>query len=266
MPVAVDVGGTDTNAAMIDDGRVVASIKAPATGDVVFGAMAAIRSVPERTGADAVDMASVMIGTTQFTNAFIEGKKLMKAATFRVSLPSTESLRRVADLPPHLRLAIGGLSYLLDGGFEFGGRKYQALDEEAVAEAARDMARKGITSAAVSRAIEIGAVRPTPHALEAIGPRCFGIDEDLKALKKIAWTCAGRAGRMARPSGEARQHGSCEGRAAVLVKRKGPPCQRRPCLTSGNRRSQLKKRSRKTKRGMSSRRRPRAASWLSDMP
>ncbi|KMW60272.1 N-methylhydantoinase (ATP-hydrolyzing) [Candidatus Rhodobacter oscarellae] len=150
MHIGVDVGGTNTDAALIDGGKVIASIKAPTTDDVATGVMAAIRSVLDQTGASPRDMTSVMIGTTQFTNAFIEGKKLVKVATFRVALPSTDSLRPMADFPPHLRAAIGDQSYLLRGGFEFDGRQYAELDEAEVVSAAKDMRERGITSAAVS--------------------------------------------------------------------------------------------------------------------
>lgn len=161
MHIGVDVGGTNTDAALIDDGKVLASIKAPTTDDVASGVMSAIGSVLDQTGAKASEMTSVMIGTTQFTNAFVEGKKLVKVATVRVSLPSTESLRPMADFPPHLRAAIGEQSYLVKGGYEFDGRQYEDLSEAEIVAAARDMAAKGIASVAVS-----GVFSPINASLE----------------------------------------------------------------------------------------------------
>jgi len=161
MHIGVDVGGTNTDAALIEDGRVLASVKAPTTDDVASGVMAAIQSVLDQTSAKASDMTSVMIGTTQFTNAFVEGKKLVKVATIRVSLPSTESLHPMVDFPPHLRQAIGEHFYLVKGGFEFDGRQYEDLDETDIVACAKDMLAKGICSVAVS-----GVFSPINTSLE----------------------------------------------------------------------------------------------------
>ncbi|MEM9221418.1 MAG: hydantoinase/oxoprolinase family protein [Pseudomonadota bacterium] len=150
MHIGVDVGGTNTDAAVIDGTKVVASTKSPTTEDVASGVMNAIRDVLTASGVSASAMTSVMIGTTQFTNAFVEGKKLVPVATFRAALPATESLLPMADFPPHLRSSIGQVSYLVGGGYEFDGREIRSLDKDAVVKAARDMKAKGIQSAAIS--------------------------------------------------------------------------------------------------------------------
>lgn len=150
MHIGVDVGGTNTDAVLIDREQVIASTKSPTTEHVASGVISAISTVMTQSGTAANDISSVMIGTTQFTNAFIEGKKLVPVATFRASLPATESLMPMADFPPHLVGEIGKVSYLVGGGYEFDGREIRPLDELAVADAARDMKKRGITSAAIS--------------------------------------------------------------------------------------------------------------------
>lgn len=150
MLIGVDVGGTNTDAVLLDGRQVVASVKSPTTEDIAAGVMAAIRQVLAQSRQDAARINSVTIGTTQFTNAFIEGKKLVPVATFRAGLPATESLLPMADFPAYLREAIGETSYLVGGGYEFDGRRIAALDEQAVAAAARDMKARGVGSAALS--------------------------------------------------------------------------------------------------------------------
>ena len=150
MHVGVDVGGTNTDAALIEGEKVIAFIKSPTTEDVASGVMAAIQCVLDQSGVEPEGISSVMIGTTQFTNAFVEGKRLVPVATFRAALPATESLLPMADFPTHLRSSIGQVSYLIGGGYEFDGREIQSLDEDAAREAARDMKAKGVTSAAIS--------------------------------------------------------------------------------------------------------------------
>lgn len=150
MHIGVDVGGTNTDAALMDGNKVLASIKSPTTADIGSGVVGAVRSVLDQSGADVSQITSVMIGTTQFTNAFVEGKNLVPVATFRAALPATESLLPMVEFPPHLAGPIGRVSYLVNGGYEFDGREISALDEHAVAEAARDMQERGIKSAALS--------------------------------------------------------------------------------------------------------------------
>ena len=70
MHIGVDVGGTNTDAALIEGDAVLAQIKSPTTEDVASGVIAAIASVLEQGGVGPSDISSVMIGTAQFANAF----------------------------------------------------------------------------------------------------------------------------------------------------------------------------------------------------
>ena len=150
MHIGVDVGGTNTDAVLLDGIRVVASIKSPTTHDVGSGIVAAISSIMESSGCAVGSVSSVMIGTTQFTNAFVEGKKLVPVAVVRVGLPATRSILPMTEFPPHLISQIGRQSYLVEGGYNFDGSQINPLDESAVGQAARDIAKKGIRSVVVS--------------------------------------------------------------------------------------------------------------------
>ena len=112
MHIGVDVGGTNTDAALLDGSRVVASVKSPTTHDVGSGIVAAISSILKSSGCAVTDVSSVMIGTTQFTNAFVEGKKLVPVAVIRAGLPATRGVMPMTEFPPHLTSQIGRQSYL----------------------------------------------------------------------------------------------------------------------------------------------------------
>lgn len=150
MHIGVDVGGTNTDAVLLDGSRVIASIKSPTTHDVGSGIVAAISSIMESSGCAVADVSSVMIGTTQFTNAFVEGKKLVPVAVVRAGLPATRSILPMTEFPTHLISQIGRQSYLVEGGYNFDGSQINPLDESAVAQAARDIGKKGIGSVVVS--------------------------------------------------------------------------------------------------------------------
>ena len=70
--IGIDVGGTHTDAVLLNGDTVVASTKALTSADVITGIMDSLETIlAERAGAeDSIE--AVMLGTTQFTNAVIE--------------------------------------------------------------------------------------------------------------------------------------------------------------------------------------------------
>ncbi len=150
MRVGVDVGGTNTDAVLMDGDDVLASFKAPTTADVEGGIVSAIRAVMADSDVAAERIESVMIGTTQFTNAFVEGRRLVEVGIIRAALPATASVQPLLDFPDRLANAVGDHAYLVPGGYEFDGREISPLGEKEVAEAAKDIKRKGLGSVAIS--------------------------------------------------------------------------------------------------------------------
>ena len=99
--VGVDVGGTNTDAVLMDGRKVIAKLKTPTTEDVTSGITTAISSVLSQSGRATSDIASVMIGTTHFTNAIVERKHLSPVAAIRLGLPATVR----ASIAPYTALA-----------------------------------------------------------------------------------------------------------------------------------------------------------------
>ena len=63
MRIGVDVGGTNTDAVLMDGATVAASIKAPTTADVGAGVVAAIEGVMAQSAIAPEAITGVMIGT-----------------------------------------------------------------------------------------------------------------------------------------------------------------------------------------------------------
>ncbi|QDC08704.1 hydantoinase/oxoprolinase family protein [Oceanicola sp. D3] len=148
--IGIDVGGTNTDAALLDGDRVIAAVKTFTTADVTSGVRTALKEVIEKAGDEARDVVAVMIGTTHFTNAVVERRNLGRAAALRVSLPASASLVPFCDWPKDLAAKVNGGVYLVEGGHEYDGRPLVPMDEKAVAEAARKMVKDGIEAVAVS--------------------------------------------------------------------------------------------------------------------
>ena len=91
-----------------------------------------------------------MIGTTHFTNAVVEARRLAPTGVIRLGLPATEALPPMVDWPAALREALGGHVHLCHGGHEFDGRRIAPLDRDELRRAAADFASKGIATVAIS--------------------------------------------------------------------------------------------------------------------
>jgi N-methylhydantoinase A/oxoprolinase/acetone carboxylase beta subunit len=150
MRIGVDVGGTNTDAAVMLGNEVLASTKSSTTADIASGVTAAIRDVLAAARVDTRSIQSVMIGTTQFTNAFVERRRLSEVAVIRLGLPATASLPPLTGWPQPLVDAVGHNIYMLAGGFEVDGREIAPLDEDGLARAVSDIRTRGITSIAIS--------------------------------------------------------------------------------------------------------------------
>jgi N-methylhydantoinase A/oxoprolinase/acetone carboxylase beta subunit len=150
MRIGIDVGGTNTDAVLMDGTNVLAWHKTPTTPDVTSGITAALQAVLAEAGVSPDSIATVMIGTTHFTNAIVERRRLTPVAAVRLGLPATKVLPPMVDWPDDLRQAIGNHAYLAHGGHEFDGREISALDEQELRGIAVDIRGKGIRSVAIS--------------------------------------------------------------------------------------------------------------------
>lgn len=150
MKIGVDVGGTNTDAVIMGPGGVTGWNKTPTSRDVYTGIVGAIKAAMDDAGVRPAAIDSVMIGTTQFTNAVIQRLSLLPVGVMRLCLPATSAIPPLIDWPDDLVAAVGRNIALVAGGYEFDGREISPLDEVAVATTARDWKRKGLRTAAIT--------------------------------------------------------------------------------------------------------------------
>jgi N-methylhydantoinase A/oxoprolinase/acetone carboxylase beta subunit len=148
--IGIDVGGTNTDAVLMAGTKVIAKIKTPTTEDVTSGITTALRHVLETSGTATGEIAGVMIGTTHFTNAVVERRRLEPTAAIRLGLPATAALPPFVDWPDDLADTLGRHAYLVHGGHEFDGREISPLDPEELQGVAAEIREKGITAVAIS--------------------------------------------------------------------------------------------------------------------
>jgi N-methylhydantoinase A/oxoprolinase/acetone carboxylase beta subunit len=148
--IGIDVGGTNTDAVLMEGHQVLAAVKTGTTADVTSGIVAALDGLQQQRAFDPQHVQAVMIGTTHFINALIEARRLAPTAAVRLGLPATASLPPMVDWPERLIGAVDGRSYLCHGGHEFDGRHIAELDEDELRRAAADMAGHGVRSIAIT--------------------------------------------------------------------------------------------------------------------
>ncbi|RIJ43497.1 hydantoinase/oxoprolinase family protein, partial [Clavibacter michiganensis subsp. insidiosus] len=102
MRIGIDVGGTDTDAVLMDGDRVVVGIKSSTTEDVTSGIVGALAELDRQHPFDPADIDGVMIGTTHFLDALVEARRLAPTAAVRLALPATASLPPFVDWPGEL--------------------------------------------------------------------------------------------------------------------------------------------------------------------
>lgn len=150
MYIGIDVGGTNTDAVLMDGLAVLAAIKTPTTEDVTSGIAAALTSLRQQYEYDPQSVDGVMVGTTHFVNALVEAQRLSSVAVLRFGLPATKGLPPLSGWPPRLREAISGQYHLLHGGHEFDGRLISKLDRAEMASAIEKAVETGAQAFAVS--------------------------------------------------------------------------------------------------------------------
>jgi N-methylhydantoinase A/oxoprolinase/acetone carboxylase beta subunit len=146
--IGIDVGGTNTDAVLLEGERVLAAVKTPTTADVLTGVKLALQGVAPAIGAAGVQ--AVMIGTTHFVNAVVQRRDLAPVGALRIGLPAAASLPPFCDWPADLAAIVRGQVHMVEGGHDYDGRPIMPLDERAIATAARDMRGAGISCVAVS--------------------------------------------------------------------------------------------------------------------
>jgi N-methylhydantoinase A/oxoprolinase/acetone carboxylase beta subunit len=147
--IGIDVGGTNTDAVLLDGEAVVQAVKTPTTPDVTSGITAALRALLAAAGPTG-PIDAVMIGTTHFTNAVVQRRDLTRVAAIRIGLPASASLPPFVDWPEDLAGLVRGEVVMLEGGHEYDGRPIVPFDETGMCDAARRIRAAGITSVGIA--------------------------------------------------------------------------------------------------------------------
>lgn len=161
MRIGIDVGGTHTDAVLVDGRQIVATRKALTTENVIDGIVSALTEVMDDAGTAAADIEAVMLGTTQFTNAIVERRELAEVAAVRIALPSGADLPPMTDWPADIAACVGNHVYMLPGGYLYDGKLLAPFDVERADRVVREIRKSGLRTVAVSSAF--APMNPEPE-------------------------------------------------------------------------------------------------------
>ncbi len=129
--IGIDVGGTHTDAVLLDEeNQVISETKSSTTDDVMTGIYEAMHKVITEADVFRENIHYAMLGTTHCTNAIVERKGLNEIAVVRIGAPATLAVKPLTGVPEDLKASLGKYVYLVRGGHEFDGREIAHLDEE----------------------------------------------------------------------------------------------------------------------------------------
>lgn len=138
MLIGIDVGGTTTDAVLIDNGRVHRSAYVPTDHDNLLGCLlSALDKLTEGVSPDKIER--VVLSTTLITNMIAEGKTDPVAL---VLIPGPGANPKDYHL--------GQDVFILDGAIDYRGREIQKLNESQVKSTAIDIGKKGFKKIAVA--------------------------------------------------------------------------------------------------------------------
>jgi len=186
MRIGIDVGGTHTDAVLLQGDEVVASTKALTSSDVTSGILEALEIVLSEGNAAEDSVEAVMLGTTQFTNAVVQRRELSEVAAIRIGLPSGDGLPPKTGWPDDIGRSLGDHTYMIRGGYLYDGRPLANLDDDQIDAVVRDLKHKRIGAVAISSAFS--PMIPEPEVQVA--------DKIRAAIPDIRITLSHKIGRL----------------------------------------------------------------------
>lgn len=179
--IGIDVGGTNTDAVIMQGEQILIGVKSPTTPDVMSGVVESLQKALVGTRIKKSQITAVMIGTTHFTNAVVERRAMSEIAAVRLCLPAAQCLPPMVDWPDDIREAVGGHYWMAKGGNEFDGRDISPIDEDELSAIADQIGAKGIRTIAICSVFSPVSDQMEKQAMAIMAKRLPGADFTLSS-------------------------------------------------------------------------------------
>ncbi len=150
--IGIDVGGTHTDAVLLDGDTVIEATKALTSADVITGIIDALETILAGRPGMEDSIEAVMLGTTQFTNAVVERRELAEVAAVRIAAPSGDGLPPKIGWPDDISRCIGDNVYSIRGGYLYDGWPLAEMDDREIDKVVKDLVSKKVEAVSISSA------------------------------------------------------------------------------------------------------------------
>lgn len=148
--IGVDIGGTNTDAALVDQNeQIVSAVKTPTTDDISLGFETCLNQLLNQINISSKDIRGVFLGTTHATNAILQQRDLFRVGVIRIAGQKPEALPVAYSWPSDLKACCIGGFETVNGGFECHGGILTPLCESEIREAIKRLLEKKVESIAV---------------------------------------------------------------------------------------------------------------------
>jgi len=148
--IGVDIGGTNTDAVLMNrDQHIIAKVKTATTEPISYGFSKAIRSLLEKGNLPKTQIQSVLLGTTQATNAILQHRDLFRVGIIRIAGHHPDSLPSGSQWPQGLKSSVIAGTETIDGGFQCNGRPITPFNPQQARAAIDRLIYQGAESFAV---------------------------------------------------------------------------------------------------------------------
>eukprot|EP00094_Tigriopus_californicus_P009909 TCALIF_09555-PA protein Name:"Similar to MJ0964 Uncharacterized protein MJ0964 (Methanocaldococcus jannaschii (strain ATCC 43067 / DSM 2661 / JAL-1 / JCM 10045 / NBRC 100440))" AED:0.00 eAED:0.00 QI:159/1/1/1/1/1/5/0/306 len=151
MFIGVDVGGTNSDCVIIQDGQVLAWTKEITSQDITTGVKDVVAKTLQKLDSQAYSkIQRISLGTTHFLNAVIQKRGLARVSVIRLCGPASRALPPFIDITHELNRHIKGDYYMVDGGFYISGQEFMPINEKEIVEVAKQIKVSNVRNVVVS--------------------------------------------------------------------------------------------------------------------
>lgn len=149
--IGVDIGGTNTDAVLMDENRsIVHATKMTTTDDICSGFSGAIQELLALSQVRPDAITGVFLGTTHATNAILEKKNLYSCGAIRIASQYPETFPAGSSWPEGLKKMVVAAEETIDGGFECNGDPIAPFSADKARAAIETLLEKKVESLAVT--------------------------------------------------------------------------------------------------------------------
>ena len=148
--IGVDIGGTNTDAVLVDQNeKIVFAAKTITSDDISLSFKSVLHQLLEKAKVEADAIKGIYLGTTHATNAILQKTDLYRVGIIRIAGHNPNTLPTGYSWPKDLKNSVITATETIDGGLECHGGELTSFSKEKACQAIERLQKKNVDSIAV---------------------------------------------------------------------------------------------------------------------